>query len=207
MARDKKGSNYFEIILVCRYNPPGNWNYEFPYKQITNGAGVASNCPEDYTADFSTGLCVLGNSNPTPAPVPATSQPTPVPTDNKDNDGSTPAPVPATSQPTPVPTPSSPDNKDNDDSCMTVDSTLRFKIGKKRRKCKWASKGPKQKRCDKEGVRDACPETCGRDGSCEESSLTFNTKKTKGFRDCTMLKQQILCGKDGVKETCFKTCN
>jgi len=92
---------WYEVYLVCRYDPPGNFNNQFPYAETNNAGQIASECPSGYTADSSSGLCVSGNSDPTPAPVQTPPEPTPAPVIAPPEPTS--APVLAPPEPTPAP--------------------------------------------------------------------------------------------------------
>lgn len=59
----------FEILLVCRYSPPGNFVGDHPYLDTTNPAMVASECPQGFTGDASSGLCKLDPNGVTLPPV------------------------------------------------------------------------------------------------------------------------------------------
>mmetsp|Transcript_5514 Transcript_5514/g.6196 ORF Transcript_5514/g.6196 Transcript_5514/m.6196 type:complete len:176 (+) Transcript_5514:1953-2480(+) len=48
----------YETMLVCRYDPPGNWVGQKPYTKAETSGDVVSGCPTGYTAEASTGLCV-----------------------------------------------------------------------------------------------------------------------------------------------------
>ena len=48
----------YEILLVCRYDPPGNFVGVKPYEEAANSASVASSCPSGFTGDSDSGLCV-----------------------------------------------------------------------------------------------------------------------------------------------------
>ncbi len=128
------------------------------------------------SAEFGQCLTVLPTSAPvrsTPAPVPAPVRSTPTPV------RSTPAPTPVTPAPvadptpvpvrsTPAPTPVTPAPVGNPTpvtSCSCKDTTLRFKItwnGKLiTRDCVWIGNRATIQRCNIEGVKEACPFTCG----------------------------------------------
>jgi len=49
----------FEVILVCRYTPPGNFNNQFPYIEATTVDDIASLCPSDYFSSPDVGLCTV----------------------------------------------------------------------------------------------------------------------------------------------------
>lgn len=49
----------FQVYLVCRYDPPGNFVGEKPYEEASSASEAASNCPSGYVADTATGLCEL----------------------------------------------------------------------------------------------------------------------------------------------------
>jgi len=143
-------------------------------------------------------LDITGDYLMAPTAAPVTSSPTTTPPTFS------PSTTPLTVTPTaaPVLEPSQPTK--NDDLCK-VNSPLKFGIGKgKFKKCKWASK---KKRCNRKGVKDTCPLTCGSDGPCVDSSLKFKIIDVKGYKTCTRVKtKKRLCNKRGVKRTCPVVC-
>lgn len=49
-------------MLVCRYDPPGNYVAAGPYEEACDDADIVSNCPSGFTANSSTGLCEAESS-------------------------------------------------------------------------------------------------------------------------------------------------
>lgn len=54
----------YEVFLVCRYDPPGNFVGQAPYREASSASDIATNCPSSYEADTNSGLCeVEGGDN------------------------------------------------------------------------------------------------------------------------------------------------
>lgn len=50
----------YELLLVCRFDPKGNWIGEFPYEETDDFDMIASNCPPGYFKDpAGSGLCLF----------------------------------------------------------------------------------------------------------------------------------------------------
>jgi hypothetical protein len=62
----------YEIILVCRYSPAGNFQTQHPYTKTTSATDVASSCPSGYSKDATSGLCKVtanqSSENPSAKP-------------------------------------------------------------------------------------------------------------------------------------------
>ena len=142
-------------------------------------------------------------SMPTPAPTPVTAPfPTPAPTS---------APVKAPSAPTSAPV-KAPTGFDGD--CVN-DSDYRWN-GSKNQSCKWIRniESRRQEYCREQGVRDACPQSCGL--CCEnDSSYTFTSSEGR-VRGCwyvgrTAEQKQKYCdkylNKRMVRDACPVSCD
>jgi len=64
---------WYQVILVCRYDPRGNYIGEKPYEEAGDVSEIASNCPADYVGDSESGLCVTSASPPSGPPPPSCS--------------------------------------------------------------------------------------------------------------------------------------
>lgn len=65
----------YQLILVCQYSPPGNFNGQKPYQRTTSQNGIASACPQGTVPEPRTGLCAMSSGTPpTEAPSQAPSQ-------------------------------------------------------------------------------------------------------------------------------------
>lgn len=56
----------YGVLLVCRYNPRGNWLGVKPYIQANSMDEVASECPGGFAANSNNGLCENDGSATTP---------------------------------------------------------------------------------------------------------------------------------------------
>jgi len=56
----------FGILLVCRYNPKGNYLGVKPYFDASDESEIASLCPEGFQKNLSNGLCENDGSAPDP---------------------------------------------------------------------------------------------------------------------------------------------
>jgi hypothetical protein len=81
---------------------------------------------------------------------------------------------------------------------------------RKFKKCDpWVKKKPI--RCNKDGVSETCPKTCGTSCDCEDSPLKFKVQVRKGKikkKDCDWVKEKAgnRCKMTGVKSICRQTC-
>mmetsp|Transcript_5198 Transcript_5198/g.6510 ORF Transcript_5198/g.6510 Transcript_5198/m.6510 type:complete len:126 (+) Transcript_5198:1-378(+) len=64
----------YEVILVCRYSPAGNWRGEYPYTEAASSTEIASNCPSGYSKDATSGLCKVEGATSPPTTKPVGSQ-------------------------------------------------------------------------------------------------------------------------------------
>ena len=87
------------------------------------------------------------------------------------------------------------------------DSSVRVVVNNRPRSCLWVSRKKVQKRCDKPGVLESCPVTCG------EICTPFDTEgdfvmKNDRTRDCAFVVKKIekRCAKNIFRCNCPVTC-
>ena len=68
----------YDVLLVCRYGPPGNYVGQLPYEKATSTSEIASNCPSGYVGDSASGLCIKSTGDKVTTPKAATVAPTPI---------------------------------------------------------------------------------------------------------------------------------
>lgn len=60
----------YDVLLVCRYDPPGNYVGQLPYEKATSTSEIASNCPSGYVGDSASGLCIKSAGDTAAAAAP-----------------------------------------------------------------------------------------------------------------------------------------
>jgi len=61
--------NFYQVYLVCRYSPPGNYVGVRPYTLANNAAEIASECEPGFYSDSASGLCKVESESPIVSPT------------------------------------------------------------------------------------------------------------------------------------------